>query len=102
MGAQGTTMIDFGAFPGSTYTTVAVTGQGSILTGSLAQAEIRPVATGDHSIEEHMAAPIKLWAANIVAGTGFTIHALVVYPIADTNGVAIRMYGQFNVFWVWN
>lgn len=102
MGAQGTTVINFGSFPGSSHTTVAVTGQTGILSGSLAQAEIRPVATGDHSIEEHMAAPIKCWAAEIVPGTGFTIHALVMWPLADTAGAGIRMYGQFNVFWVWN
>lgn len=102
MGAQGTAVIDFGAFPGSTHATVAVTGQGGILTGSLAQAEIRPVATGDHSIEEHMAAPIKLWAAEIVAGTGFTVHGLVVWPTGTSDGKGLRMYGQFNVFWVWN
>lgn len=102
MGAQGVTVIDFGSFPGSTYATVPVIGQTGILSGSLAQAEIRPVASGDHSVEEHMAAPLKLWAAEIVPGVGFTIHGLVIWPITDPGGKAIRMYGQFNVFWVWN
>lgn len=101
MGAQGVAVIDFGAFPGSTYATVAVTGQTGIFTSSLAQAEIRPVPTGDHSIEEHMAAPIKLWAADIVAGVGFTIHGLVA-PTKMSDGKGLRMYGQFNLFWVWN
>ncbi|MDH5738723.1 MAG: hypothetical protein OEY77_00190 [Nitrospira sp.] len=102
MGAQGTTVLDFGAFPGGTHATVVVIGQSGILSGSLAQAEIRPVATGDHSLDEHMAAPIKVWAAEIVPSVGFTIHGLVMWPLADANGKAIRMSGQFNVFWVWN
>lgn len=102
MGAQGTAVLDFGSFPGSSHATVAVTGQSEILSGSLAQAEIRPVPTGDHSMDEHMAAPVQCWAAEIVPGVGFTIHGLVMWPLADTAGLGIRMSGQFNVFWVWN
>ena len=74
MGAQGTAEIDFGAFPGASDASVAVTGQGSIVSGSLVEAWLRPVATADHTADEHMLETIKIVAGNIVAATGFTIY----------------------------
>lgn len=76
MGATGTTVVDFGAFPGSSDTTATVTGQASIASGSLVEAWIMPTATSDHSADEHWVEPIKVMAGNVVAGTGFTIYAL--------------------------
>lgn len=94
MGAQGTAEVDFGAFPGAAYATVAVTGQASIVAGSLVEAWIRPVATSDHRADEHIVDPPEIVAGDIVAGVGFTIHAL-------TNN-AIRHHGKYTVAWVWN
>ena len=74
MGAQGTATLDFGAFPGESDATVAVTGQAAIVAGSLVEAWIRPVATADHSADEHMLETLKIFAADIVAGAGFTIY----------------------------
>jgi hypothetical protein len=96
VGAQGTATLDFGAFPGATDATVAVTGQGSILAGSLAEAWIVPAATADHSIDEHVVEELEVHARDVVAGTGFTIHG-----VSRANGDT-RPYGQFNVGWVWN
>jgi len=76
MGAQGTTTIDFGAFPGSSHATVAVTGQASILAGSLVEAWLFPAATADHTADEHVVETIKVMAGDVVAGTGFTVYAL--------------------------
>lgn len=72
--ATGTATLDFGAFPGKSDASVAVTGQAGIVAGSLVEAWIRPVATADHTADEHMAETLKVFAANIVAGTGFTIY----------------------------
>lgn len=74
--ASGTATLDFGAFPGKSDASVAVTGQAGIVSGSLVEAWIRPVATADHSADEHMVETLKVFAANIVAGTGFTIYGL--------------------------
>lgn len=74
MPGQGTTTIDFGAFPGATDATVAVTGQTGILTGSLVEAWLRPEDTGDHTADEHWVETIMVMAGNIVAGVGFTIY----------------------------
>jgi len=131
MGATGTTTIDFGAFPGSSDTSVAVS-QPSILSGSLVEAWIMPTATADHSADEHWIEPIKVMAGNVVAGVGFTIYATIhpqtTEPLVEygqgrnhistgtaaantgyganthrssVGGKAHRLYGQFTVAWVW-
>lgn len=74
MATTGTTTIDFGAFPGKSDTSVAVTGQAAIVAGSLVEAWIRPEATASHSADEHMLETLKVFAGNIIAGTGFTIY----------------------------
>lgn len=114
---KGTTTVDFGAYPGKTDTSVAVTGQTSIVAGSVVQAWIRPVATADHSADEHLVEPIRVIAGNIVAGTGFTIYAFEATPVANNtkwkapvpgNNPATagneghRPYGQFTVAWQWS
>lgn len=126
MGAQGTTTIDFGAFPGGSDASVTVTGQASILSGSLVEAWLYPTATADHTADEHLVETIRVVAGNVVAGTGFTIYALNtsqlnepvdhpgvatfrtatttaygdVYP--SEGGYGTRIYGQWAVAWVWN
>lgn len=125
MGATGTTVVDFGAFPGKSDTTATVTGQASILSGSFVEAWITPTATADHSADEHWVEPIKVVAGNVVAGTGFTIYAMntnqlnepltapgvsnfrsaatTVYGGVEPSvgGIGTRLYGQFTVSWVW-
>ena len=121
MGTQGSTTLTFGAFPGTSNTSVAVTGQGGITAGSLVEAWLLPAATADHSADEHIVDPPFITAGNIVAGTGFTIYAVARdgIPVPDctphnsTPGdpttqfqehgrVAPMPYGVWNVGWVWN
>jgi len=116
MGASGTTTIDFGAFPGSADASVAVTGQAAIVAGSLVEAWIRPVATADHSADEHLADPPRVVACEIVAGTGFTIRGFMADPatatpdpwpdrrqyLTEREPRTPRPYGQWTVAWVWN
>lgn len=121
--ATGTANIDFGAFPGKSDTSVAVTGQAAIVSGSLVEAWIRPVATADHSADEHMVETLKVFAGNIVAGTGFTIYGFNTNQInepvplqqprvgpgatrSDTSitagGTGTRLYGLWTTAWAWN
>lgn len=93
---QGQTTIDFGAFPGSSDASVAITGQNSIVAGSLVEAWIRPEATSDHTADEHMVETLKVMAGSIVAGTGFTIYGFNT-GIGDT-----ELWGLFTVAWAWN
>lgn len=107
MAGNGTAILDFGAFPGVSDASVAVTGQAGIVSGSLVEAWIRPVATADHSADEHMVENIKVIAGNIVAGTGFTIYGFNTtnqagYELDVPGEKGTRVYGQFTVAWVWN
>lgn len=94
MGAQGTTVIDFDAAPGTNQMSISVTGQSSILSGSLVEAWISPTPTADHNLPEILllSQHVGLVAHDIVAGTGFTITATT----------ELRLTGQLSVNWVWN
>lgn len=118
MGAQGTTTVTFGAFPGSTDCSTTVTGQAGILSTSLVEAWIFPIATADHTADEHVIEPLEVCAGAIVVGTGFTIWVLnrnsdvgVDQPRLEqpspspSNLVQIdspMSYGLYTVAWVWN
>ena len=107
MGAQGTTTINLGAFPGASDGTAVITGQAGILSGSLVEAWILPAATADHSADEHWVENLIISAGNIVAGTGFTIYLrdgnqeYEPYAIRGL-GSQPRVYGIWNIAWVWN
>jgi hypothetical protein len=89
----GSATLDFGAFPGTTdIKSVAVTGQGTILDGSVVEAYIFPAATTDHTADEHIIDPPSITAAAVSAGTGFTIYGM---------GTTGRCYGTWNCAWVW-
>lgn len=116
MGAQGTATLDFGAFPGKSDASVAVTGQAGIVAGSLVEAWIRPVASADHTADEHMLETLKVFAGNIVAATGFTIYGFnsseqnemplgydssgTPHPVGAGKGT--RIWGTWTISWVWN
>jgi len=102
MGAQGTATLDFGAFPGASDASVAVTGQATIGAGSLVECWLLPAATADHSADEHLVESLKVVAGNIVPTTGFTIFGINMNQLMDPQGRASRLYGQWNIGWVWN
>jgi hypothetical protein len=108
----GTATIDFGAFPGASDTSLAITGQTAILSGSLVEAWLRPEASADHSATEHMVETIRVHVGDIVAGTGFTIYAFntstlnepVYDPISPRTGggQGTLIYGTWSVQWAWS
>lgn len=107
----GNATIDFGAFPGKSDTSVAVTGQTGIVAGSVLNAWIRPTGSADHSADEHLVETLKVLAGNIVAGTGFTIYGINAgqfnEPVEEgtrggRGGRGTRLYGTFNVSWSWS
>jgi hypothetical protein len=100
MGATGTAVVDFGAFPGGSEASVAVTGQTGIAAGSRVEAWISlDDATADHSTDEHRIEPIKITAGTKVAGTGFTIYAEAITP--DATPYPSIPYGSYTCQWVW-
>ena len=101
MGDRGTAVLNFGSFPGKSDTSVAVTGQSGIVSGSLVEAWIRPVDSVDHSADEHRVETLRVMAGDIVAGTGFTIFGMNSGQVHGPDGQGTRLYGEFNVAWVW-
>lgn len=72
----GITTIDFGAFPGASDSSVVITGQTGITSGSVVSAWLVGIDTADHSADEHTVESIAVKVGSIVAGTGFTISAI--------------------------
>lgn len=94
MGATGSTTVDFGT--GADHASVAVTGQGGIVGGSLCEAWLDPTRapTASHTVDEHVMgiALAGVVCRDIVAATGFTI------VMTSNSG---RLFGIFAVSWVW-
>src|SRR5262245_5759527 len=94
MGAQGTTIVDFGAFPGKSDASATVTGQPSIVSGSLVEAWIYPVATSDHTVDEHIVETLKAVAHTIVPGTGFSITVINTSELFEPGLEEVPSLGQ--------
>lgn len=125
-GAQGLTTIDFGSFPGSSDTSLAITGQTGIDSASVVTAWLQPADTDDHTADEHRIETISVMAGNVIAGTGFTIYAqntsqrneplgragvdrfrstaatVYGYAAESIGGVGTRIYGKWTVAWKWS
>ena len=93
-GTKGTAVLDFGAFPGASDAIVAVTGQSSIAANAIVQAWIALDGTPDHSADEHIASPPRVYAGAVAAGVGFTIYGVNDDRFGDT-----RTYGRWSVNW---
>lgn len=103
--ASGSTTIDFGSFPGSVEAQVDVTGQSGFVSTSEVEAWVLPVATSDHSVDEHLVESLLVIAVYKTDGT-FTIRGFVDAPPAwRTPNIGgeqrQRLYGQFTVGWAW-
>ena len=90
-GNHGTAVLDFGATPGTNVVTVAVTNQNNITATSHVRVWMQGDSTATHNAVEHMVAPLRLTAADFVAGTGFTIYAVTDW----------RLTGTFTCHWSW-
>lgn len=90
LATSGTTVLDFGSAPGSQIAVTRVLGQTTLGANSQIDAWIMGVDSADHNAYEHMIAPIRVSAGNLVAGEGF-----------DVMGVSpVQLTGQFAVQWV--
>lgn len=90
---RGTTAIDFGAFPGKSDASVAVA-QPSVTAGTIVKAWLYPVATADHSADEHLVETLNIFAGAVSAGVGFTIYGVNRAQQGDS-----RIYGLWTVAW---
>jgi hypothetical protein len=109
MAGSGSTTINFGAFPGAPAAQVDVTGQTGFVASSPLEAWLLPIATADHSIDEHMIEEMTV-RAHWIADGSFRIVA-----IADPRQQQTRLseapnlnqaqkntlFGQFSIGWAW-
>jgi hypothetical protein len=107
----GVATVDFGAFPGLPEATVDVTGQTGFVTTSLINAWVEPVATADHSVDEHLIENIEVKAYFVTNGTLRILARVVPIPLLfeQINRTGMRpqaqvhkLYGQFTVRWAWS
>lgn len=96
---QGAATLTFGnAASRDIHAETVITGQATIGAASKVEAYLMGDSTADHSVDEHiMAATMAdLVCHTVVAGTGFTITALVRDEISKAG-----LVGDFSVRWVW-
>ena len=91
MSTQGTAVVEFGS--GKLEASIAVTGQGAIVSGSLVEACPALTSTSNNPVDGAKDERLSAWAGDIIAATGFTIY------VRPQQGLA---FGQYNIFWVWN
>jgi hypothetical protein len=122
MAGQGTALLDFGAYPGGSDASVAVSAP-TITGGALVEAWVFPADTADHLADEHLVETIRVFAGNVQAGVGFTIYGVnssqlnevaalprstgpgvtsETAPQSVLGGIGTRIYGQWTVAWAWN
>jgi len=126
-GAQGSTTVSFGAFPGASDASVVITGQTAFDAGThQVQAWLRAEDSDDHLAEEHLVETIAVAATDFVTGVGFTIRAwntsqlnealqapgnnrnrnaltmTLAAPLPSVGGTGTRLYGKWNVNWKWS
>lgn len=112
MGAAGTAIVDFGAFPGQSDALVTVAAPG-IAAASLVEAWILPITTADHSPDEHTLETLTVKAdqSTIVPNVSFVIHVANTSQLDDTlnpgqgslsGGTGTLIYGKWQLGWVWN
>lgn len=90
-------IVDFGAFPGTDAVSLVITGQTNIVATSKVNAWIAPVATADHSADEHVMDAPRVMADTVVPSVGFTIYAS-----SQSQNRDAATYGKWSVYWQWN
>lgn len=91
MATQGTATLDFGT--GASDAKVTVTGQTGITGTMLVEAWLSGAATSNNLADAGFVELMHIYAADIIAGTGFTIYGVVPFG---------RAFGQYTVNWVYN
>ena len=67
--------VNFGS-SGSTYASAVVVAT-DVLAGARPLAWLFPKATSDHTVDEHVLAPVRVVAGEATAGVGFTVYAVL-------------------------
>lgn len=88
----GVRVVDLGAFPGSGEGTFSVTGQTGLLSTALTRAWVTPVATDDHTADEHTLEVLNVTAGAATADDGFTLRVASTQP---------GQFGKWSIAFEW-
>ncbi len=103
--ASGTTTLDFGAWPGTSRAETSVSGQTGLVSTTRIEAYVQPIATADHSADEHRSADLRVMGYYSADGT-LKIEGYNDSPqsIKDNNSNyrKQRLYGLYTVGWAWS
>lgn len=99
MGAQGSALLDFGAYPGASEATLDVAAQAGFIATSSLEVWLAPKATVEHSVDEHMLEEIAVFGYYVADGTFRIYGRWDGNPPRCNNGD--NLYGRFNCGWVW-
>lgn len=96
--SSGVTTVDFGSFPGSDFATVTLTAADAADPNAILIAQVVPIATADHSADEHLVDPPRVGAINNGDGT-ITINAVPRDAIPSPIPPDPMPYGKWSVAW---
>lgn len=107
MAASGVATANFGAHPGAVDATVDVTGQAGFVAASEVEAWVIPVATADHTVDDHIIDALDVSAYYLADGSFRIVVTAVPWPQTrplDRNqgAQAHRNFGQWSIGWAWN
>lgn len=108
MPGSGTTTLNFGAFPGAVEVTADVTGQSGYVATSEVEAWVMPIATAEHSVDEHLHENLEVDAYYLADGSFRIIGRCdpfvqdVQVRINSEHAQRHRLYGNFTIGWAWN
>jgi hypothetical protein len=94
----GETTIDFGT--GADVVTVAIARASVAAATTHVEAYVFPKATTDHSIDEHLIDPPRVFAHSIVDGVGFSISGVSPPPGRSLRQGADYLTGKYTIRWV--
>lgn len=95
----GTNTVDFGAFPGSDFASVTITTADGLDPNAVLLSFVAPIATADHSADEHLVDPPVVSAVSNGDGT-ITISATAnVAALNSPNPPDPMPYGKWSVGW---
>jgi hypothetical protein len=98
---SGTTLIDFGAFPGSAWAQTAVAAVDVRDPNAIVNAWILPAATADHSIDEHIIDP-PLVSAYADGSGNIVITGVPRFTPPSPIPPDPMPYGKWNVGWAFS
>jgi hypothetical protein len=97
----GVTTVDFGAFPGGDFASITLTAADAFNPNAILMAQVAPIATADHSADEHLVDPPLVGAVSNSDGT-ITVSAVGNAYQNSPLPPDPMPYGKWSVAWAFS